>query len=294
MQIILHIGAHKTASTHLQLAMARAREALALRGVALLGPDELRRRGLGVPEYLSLQPDDPGLEAHGARIKAALGLPAERMVISDENILGNAHNVELIRTARFYDRAVDRVTRLAALLPDAPMTIALSIRDPAGFLVSAYSQRLMSGKLEAFTRYRDGLDPAALRWSDLIGRLQGVLPATSWLVWRFEDYPDNAPAVLKAMLGDAAGLVRLGEGVAHPGLSRAAHAALMAEASILAEQGEGAAMKRAAALRAAFPKGRQYPAFQPFDAPMLERSAAAYARDQAVIAALPRVQALWS
>lgn len=294
MQTILHIGAHKTASTHLQLAMARAREALGMRGVALFGPDELRRKGLGVPEYLSLQPDDPGLQAHGARIKAALGLSAERLVISDENILGNAHNVELIRTARFYDRAVDRLTRLAVLLPDAPVTIALAIRDPAGFLVSAYSQRLMSGKLEAFTRYCNGLDPAMLRWSELIGRLQDVFPAVRWRVWRYEDYPGNATAILNALLGDAAGLVKLGMGVAHPGLSQHAHAALMAEASQLSEQGEGAAMKRAAALRTAFPKGRQHPAFQPFDAPTLERSATAYARDQAVIAALPGVQALWA
>lgn len=299
MRIIVHIGAHKTASTHLQLALERGRVALGARGVAVFGPDQLRRRGLGLPEYLGAPPGSA--EAHGARIRAALALSVGRLLLSDENILGNAHNVELIRTARFYPRAEARLAMLNALLPGdgqavggqgAALTFALAIRDPAGFLASAYAQRLMSGRLEAFEDYIGTLDPAELRWSELVMRLRAAFPQAQWLLWRYEDYPAVAPQVLTALLGAEASLARLGPGIAHPGLSAAAHAALMAEVPTLAGQGEAAIRARAAELRHALPKAPDRPGLMPFGPAVLARSAAAYAEDQRRLAELPGLQLL--
>lgn len=290
MHIVLHLGAHKTASTHLQLALARARIALTGHGVLYIGPDELRRRGLGLPEYLSLAGEDPD---HAGRLQAAFAGPCDRLVLSDENILGNAHNVEMIKTARFYDRASLRLKRLKALLPQGRLFLALGIRNPAGFLASAYAQRLMSGRLERFDDYVQGLDPARLRWSELIARVQAAVPDAGWTIWRYEDYPGNAPAILEALLGPAKDVVRLGGGVAHPGLSAAAHEILMHEAPVLAGQGEEAIKARVKAVRASWPKGTEYPAFRPHDTELLNRSNAAYAADCTRIAALPGVHALW-
>jgi len=291
LQIILHIGAHKTASTHLQLAFARSRKALQAQGVAYFGPDELRRRGLGVPEYLSAAAEDAD---HAARIRTALAVPCDRLLLSEENLLGNAHNVELIRTARLYDRASARLARLSALLPPGQVMLALGIRNPAGFLTSAYAQRLMSGTLQSYDDYTQALDPARLRWADLIARLQAGLPGALCHVWRFEDYPAIAPTALGALLGAAAGAVRLGPGIAHPGLSQRAHAMLMAEAGELAGQGGEAIKARVLALRAEWPKDARNPGLQPHDAATLQRAAAAYADDCARIAAMPGVRALWS
>jgi len=291
LQIILHIGAHKTASTHLQMAMTRGRGALEGQRVAYFGPDELRRRGLGVPEYLSADVEDT---AHGERIRAALATPCARLVLSDENLLGNAHNVEMIRTARLYDRAVARLARLAPLLPPGRVVLALGIRNPAGFLVSAYAQRLMSGRVQSYADYTRGLDPARLRWVDLIERLQTALPHAACHVWRYEDYPANAPRVLETLLGAAASAARPGPGVAHPGLSAQAHEILMAEAPALATQGEEVIKARVKALRTAWPKGAQHPGFQPYDPAMLRRAEAAYSEDCACIATMPGVHALWA
>lgn len=290
----MHIGAHKTASTHLQMAMERAGERLKARGVAYFGPEALRRRGLGVPEYLSAEAEDMG---HAERIRAALAphpdQPRNRLVLSDENLLGNAHNVELIRSARLYLRAPARLARLAPLLPAGQVVLALAIRNPAAFLASAYAQRLMSGRLQSYSDYAQGLDPARLSWADLTERVMAALPGATCHIWRYEDYPANAPEVLRALLGDAAPAARPGPGIAHPGLSAHAHAALMAEAPALAGQGEEAVRERVKALRAAWPKDAQTPGLQPHDPATLARAAASYAADCARIAALPGVQTLW-
>ncbi|HHX89787.1 MAG TPA: hypothetical protein GX700_08465 [Paracoccus sp.] len=295
MRIIVHIGAHKTASTHLQMAMGRAGDRLKARGVAYFGPEALRRRGLGVPEYLSAGAEDPD---HAERIRAALAdqppdRPRDRLVLSDENLLGNAHNVELIRTARLYPRAPERLARLAPLLPAGEVVLALAIRNPAGFLASAYAQRLMSGRLQTYSDYAQGLDPARLSWADLIERVMAALPRATCHVWRYEDYPANAPEVLCSLLGEAAPAARPGPGIAHPGLSARAHAALMAEAPALAMRGEEAVRERVKALRAAWPKDVQSPGLQPHDPATLLRATASYTADCARIAALPGVHALW-
>lgn len=273
------------------MAMARAHGALQGHGVAYFGPDALRRRGLGVPEYLSAATDDPD---HAGRIRVALVVTSTRLVLSDENLLGNAHNVELIRTARLYDRAGARLARLAPLLPQGQVVLALGIRNPAGFLTSAYAQRLMSGRVQSYGDYTEGLDPARLRWADLVKRLQAALPHAACHVWRYEDYPANAPLVLETLLGPAAKSARPGPGVAHPGLSARAQEILMVEAPALAGQGEAVIKARVKALRAAWPKGAQHPGFQPHDAATLQRADAAYAEDCARIAAMPGVRALWA
>lgn len=294
LRIIVHIGAHKTASTHLQMAMRRAGERLKGRGVAYFGPGALRRHGLGVPEYLSAGSEDPD---HAERIRTGLARrpdqPCDRLVLSDENLLGNAHNVELIHTARLYPRGPARLARLAPLLPAGQVVLALAIRNPAAFLVSAYAQRLMSGRLQTYSDYTQGLDPARLSWADLIERVQAALPGAACHVWRYEDYPANAPEVLRILLGEAAPVARPVPGIAHPGLSARAHAALMAEAPALAARGEEAIRERVGALRETWPKDARNPGLQPHDPATLARAAASYAADYARIGALPGVHTLW-
>lgn len=101
-----------------------------------------------------------------------------------------------------------------------------------------------------------------------------------------------APQLLAALLGAEASLARLGPGIAHPGLSAAAHAALMAEAPRLAGQGEAAIRARVAELREALPKTPDRPGLMPFGPDVQARSAAAYAEDQRRLAELPGLRLL--
>lgn len=294
MRIIVHLGAHKTASTHLQLAMGRARTALAGQGVAMFLPDDLRRRGLRLADCLSAEPED---RSHSAVIRQAFAKAARgarQMLISEENILGSAHQPAMIREARFYPDAGRRLARLRGLLPTGHVTLALALRDPAGFLVSAYSQRLLSGRLEAFEHYRAGLDPAALSWCELVERLRAAMPAAGLALWPYEDYPANARAVLAVLLGDddMARLVRLGPGRAHPGLSAAAHDALMAEARALADAPAEAVQARARELRRRFDRAQGHAPLAPLDQATQGRAAASYAQELAQLAAQPGIHLL--
>lgn len=281
MDSVVHLGAHKTASTHLQIALQRAQAQLQALGLGVFTPRHLRAPELGLQDYVTRAADDPARIDHAARLRAAFAATAtRRLVVTEENILGNAHDPELMRHARFYPRAEAVVPRVMELLPDGACTLALAIRDPASFLVSAYSQRLMSGAPDAFDAFLSGLDPRVLSWADLVERLRRAAPRARIIVWRFEDYPAVAPAVLAAILGrEGAAQVRLDSAVAHPGLSALAHAALMSEADALRARGRAEARNRAMELREALPKGPAAPAFDPFAPELKAESAQAYRAD---------------
>jgi len=292
MHSIVHIGAHKTASTHLQIGLRRAGSALTRHGVTVFTPPALRAPELGLQDYLGLPPGDKRLAEHGARLRAAFGGPAERLVISEENILGNAHAHDMIRSRRFYPRAEAVVPQVLDLLPPGPKTVALAMRDPASFLTSAYSQRLMSGAPDRFDHFLEGLSPLEMSWFDLVTRLRVAAPDARIVIWRFEDYPSIAGPVLRALLGPAATEVPLANAAAHPGLSAQAHLAVMAEAPALREMGQQAARARIAALREAHPKGPDAPGFDPFLPSIKARSARAYHEDVGRIATIPGVTLL--
>ncbi len=293
LRIIVHLGAHKTASTHLQQALGRARTALAARGVALFLPEDLRRDGLRLTGCIAAPREDGG---HAAMIRNAFAEAARgarALLISEENILGTAHNPAMIAREQFYPEAQARLARLAALLPSGEVTMALALRDPAGFLVSAYSQRLLAGTIESFEDFRGGLDPASLSWADLVARLQGAMPQSRMLLWRYEDYPGIAGPALTAMLGEeAARQVQPGAGRAHQGLSAPAHEALMEEAAALSSAGRDVARARVQALRRRFGRDKGHPPLALLDEAASARAAAAYAREVAQLAAQPGMRLL--
>lgn len=264
--VVLHLGAHKTASTHLQQGLKRARPGLAAR---VFLPDDLRKDGLRLQDRLAPGADDP---AHEAGLRAAFAGPG-RLVVSEENVLGQVPGPELADDPTLYPGAGGRLVRLARLLPPGPVTLALAVREGAGFVAACYSQALMAGRVAPFGQMFGGLDPAALDWDDLAGRLMAALPGARLVLWDHADWPAVAPQVAAALLGDGAAPLPLPSGLAHPGLSAEAVARL------LAEGGQGpAAAARARALRLEFSKGAGQPGFDPFPPEARARAAAAHAR----------------
>jgi hypothetical protein len=284
-RVVLHLGAHKTASTHLQQALRRARPALARAGTAVLVPDDLRKDGLRLQDWLALSnPDLP----HQAALRAAFGQPARRLVISEENVPGQVPGGELARAPVLYPRAAERLSRLRTLVPPGPVTLALAVREGAGFVASCYSQALMAGRVAPFGAMFGGLDPALLGWDDLAGRLLTAWPEARLVVWDHADWPEVVPQVALAVLGPDAPRLTLPPGLSHPGLSAAAVARLLAEAPPDGDTARALARD----LRARLGKDGGHAPFDPWDPATRARAATAHAAELARLSARPRVTLL--
>ena len=273
-KVALHIGVHKTATTHLQRSMLAFDDQLVAQGVRYFGPDKLRGAGKSLIDRF-------GLKVEGARTKtmpiftplqerAQMLGDGTRMVLSDENFIGTLQTGAGEMSMPLYPRAPERIAALAAALDAGPIDVFVGVRNPSSFLVSAYSQLLMGGKARPFEQYLAKNPLRGIYWPGLIARLRALPAVGRLVVWRYEDYAMIYPQICAQLTGVGLPIRPLPE-VSHRGLSEKAVHVALAEYARTGERGAGKAA------RDLHPISTTTPAFSPFDAQTHEQSLADYA-----------------
>jgi hypothetical protein len=211
MQIVaewrIHIGAHKTATTHLQDTLALQREALAIAGVDYWPREIIRRHGAF--KNLKRKSWQKLLSGHLYRshwddISRTLRSGPSEIVVSDESILGSTAGDLLGRT--LYPDAESRLSMLTYLLRSANLHLFLSIRSFEEILPSAYAQHLRSRPVaEPFEVFRDSWLRQPPSWANLIGRIRATLPDARLNVWTLEEYRIWSGQIIADFSGTRAG-----------------------------------------------------------------------------------------
>ena len=281
--VTLHIGAHKTASTHLQKLFLAHSDALLSRGCAYFGPEMLRKRRVKNTEGTTVNRLRRSLDA--ARTAG------QSVLLSDENILGRPRPPFIADGGRLYPQAAPRVAAFVSGLGLTEVTLALSLRDPLAFLISAHGHQAMAGHPVSFDDFANGIDPLALRWSEVIARLLEYAGAARIILWRYEDYPRIAPNICAALSGDpyAAQILTADSG---PQLTGISEQAFQRAQALLAKDPQKNAKKTVKHQMRRFPKSAQYPPLQPFSPACIAQSLSQYQLDWAHLATLPRVTCL--
>ncbi len=284
--VTLHLGAHKTASTHLQKALSARREALGGVGCAYFGPERLRR-DLKLP---SLDRPLRGVQRKTAPLRAALAeVTQPRLLLSDENILGETRPPSLAQGEWLYPQAEIRLGKLLAALELEGVTVALALRDPLGLIVSGWGHQHLAGRPISFEGYCADVVPDALRWSELVVRLCAVDGVSTVLIWRHEDYSALLPEIMQRLTGVSCDLP---SGQDAPLLAGPSARAMQVATQIRAERPD---LDYKHALRRAmrqFPRGPDWPAPQPFGSAIQEKIRECYAEDWVELQKMARVTCL--
>jgi hypothetical protein len=206
----VHIGAHKTATTHLQETLTLVRATLAARGIDYLPNQQVRGRKLSWTLWrrrpiarLPLIGPARMREAIEATLEP-IRIGPDVVALSEENILGVPHQ---ILEPTFYPQADLSMARLATLGLRAELELFLSIRSYDALLPSAYAESLKHGTAPegGFAAIRERLLAVPPSWYDLVGRIRAAAPGVPLHVWRQEDYRANAPAIMEAFCGSPLG-----------------------------------------------------------------------------------------
>jgi len=283
--IALHVGAHKTATTHLQRSLQSNRRALRDVGVAYLPPHHYRKT---LADFLrkvteGQKPADLWDSSEPLVMSAAEGHP--RVILTDENILGQLPRIA--KEDRIYPWGRYRVATTLAALGRFQAQLFLSVRNPASFVQSAYSESLIHVPYRDFDKFCAPFSTPDLRWSVLVDEIRKRLPDVPLTVWRFEDYPDIRSRVAEELVGQP-----LPEGFKfierhpRPGLSARALEQLGKWADDGRDIRDESLIAHAAQL---FPKGEDWPAPDYFDAATRARINESYANDCARIDSMPGV-----
>lgn len=287
--VILHIGAHKTATTHLQLALQSVRTELRELGVGIYGPSQLRGDGLSLAERFALphaksdtvRSDDPA----GEWRKMSDG--CTRVVLSEENFTGVLNRAGAKMQLPFYANAVERIAGLASVIAPDGVDVFLSIRAPATFLNSIYSQVLMSGGRVRPETFKSKNALTSVNWPNYIDQLTRIQALRSLIVWPYEDYEAHFARIVALMVGDLPSkLVRWQPDFAHRGLSS------RAVAEILDLDPEKRSPRQSKLLKSRFPASDDFPPFDLFTGEDHARSGVIYADQIKLIEQMPKVSLL--
>jgi len=206
-----HIGAHKTATTHVQDILALHRDVLASQGIDCPTRETLRRvrfakqvrARLMIFKLRTYWPFRQLSQWYDLRrIRSAEHLPT--LLISEEDLLGLSNG---LISQILYPNAEQRMRQLRNLVKGGATTLFLSIRNPANVIPSDYSHCLRTGargipNITEICRSSLANPPS---WTDLVRRIRKGFPEARLVVWTFEDYIANPGAYLDLLVGKPLG-----------------------------------------------------------------------------------------
>ena len=188
MELIVHLGVHRTGSTSFQASLSNNRGILQAEGIALWTPQVLRQMaGFSKTVMMVRGGQAPALKTMLARECDQLQADGMRqLLISEENIIGTME--ANLRRASLYPDAAERLQAYAEILPASPKRIAIGVRNLTDYWVSVYGYILNSAK--AVPQPFDKLAPRLAQaggWLPLIEAIRHAFPNTEIVVWPMEE-----------------------------------------------------------------------------------------------------------
>jgi hypothetical protein len=194
-QVILHLGAHKTASTHFGGVIHSNNDLRKSCGVAAPRKGVLRAE---LVQRISNIKDDKPVPAEISRQARGLAGKWSRLLVMDENILGTPSR--LFQNGAMYPRAARRVGRAAQMFEGLDVTLMMAIRNPATFSVASWSEALRSNPYRPFEAYLEGAQASDISWLTVITAIREAAPQAALVVWRYEDYRVLLPQLVACAL----------------------------------------------------------------------------------------------
>lgn len=283
-EISLHVGAHKTATTHLQNILQKNQKRLSKQSIRYLGPPEIREDN---KEIFSTLGRDLDAGAQNRHLEQVIG-GNHRLAISEENIVGRATlTCGKLEPGPFYGQSLENLALVRSLLGDYPIHICLGVREPTSYTTSLYSQILLSQRFWVWEDFLNDTQPHRRAWSDMILPIIESHPWASVTLWRYEDYHKVFDQIMGVFLGPAAPKLKMNlKARQHSGLSQAAVDACTKW------HAEGYRGPLGHLAREDFPVGGDNPRFKPWDQSVIVDSQSRYDADIEMLAAHPKITVL--
>ena len=200
--IVLHLGAHRTASTRLQTVLDANLGATAEEGLIALTPPRRGKRTVPTIREIvkALPPERAGhfnrflktrlARASFLRLVAdnSPGTALRKVIVSEENLLGPPFDRKT--GAGLYPSAHSRLVAFRQVLGHSPAEIHLTLRSYDTFLVSVYASKAVYWpQVPPFDAIRERFLCLSRGWPDLVADVSAAFPGTPLRLTRVEHDP---------------------------------------------------------------------------------------------------------
>ncbi|HBQ35422.1 MAG TPA: hypothetical protein DD729_01050 [Rhodobacteraceae bacterium] len=206
--VILHLGAHRTGTTTLQVYLENNRDNLNEIGTEFWGPNRTRS---GLFSGLIKKPAEISHDAvlRGERSCGLIRMELDRLarsdvkslIVSEENMIGAMANN--LAHSKLYADAKPRLARFQAAFGERCKRVAISVRAYDKYWTSVLAYMLVRGREMPDTAMLDRLVTQPRRWRDIIQETAAVFPRAELVVWPFEGLIGQVDAQLAVLNGGA-------------------------------------------------------------------------------------------
>ncbi|MDB5526296.1 MAG: hypothetical protein JWM58_4059 [Rhizobium sp.] len=276
---ILHIGAHKTATTYMQKKLAINVDQLSARGIHYDPLEVLRRNFTN-----TLQDPAKGNSDFIARLRERIKV--QHVIVSEENMPGVPG--DLVRNGVYYAYARDRLKLVGSLLDITTPEIFMALREYSGFIVSMYCEYIRHREFISFADYFEIYKKSGFSWVKVVGDIVEALPGARVRLWDFSKFRTIENEVYSLMLGQDSAFLTAPEGPVRESFSDAAMRSYEALSAVLSHHEMKGLINP---ISRALPKGDVHKAFNPLTQEVTDSLKAQYKQDlQAVREKFPSIE----
>jgi len=194
MNLKLYIGAHKTATTHVQNLLAANRQLLSSHNISLSIPTDIRPSWL--PDF-----DKFVRSRDQATLESILDKSPENgvWVFSEENISGVPNDLRL--KPGLYTGLPEKLLAFQEIFTGCQIEVFFSIRSYESFYASSYLEVIRNKGYFPFNEFYDESRYANNSWVDVVEKLVNIIGQEQITLWRYEDFTLLLPSVLQRMTG---------------------------------------------------------------------------------------------
>jgi len=292
--VVVHGGVHKTATSHLQSILQRNAGRLQKRGVHYIHHREARKHytypcqlngyeKLGLAFRRKMSDDDLARRARAFFERIGAG-PGARIILSDENMPG--HCGQCVRTGDLYQRRDTLIPIFARNIPYPVREVHVGLRNYADFFASAYVEYLRSASgadVSGEDRMKRAVIGRVPGWAGLIDQIRASFPRARLILWRHEDFGALSQRIIAGLCGPGIAAGDLVMPARDRGRPSASHRAVRELLSEVARIGGEAALDRRVEIQDRYPRGPDWPGYDPWTAEERAHLTRLYDRDLAEI-----------
>ncbi len=193
-KMTLYLGAHKTATTHLQGILYANHKRLEERGIRLTMPGAVRKEWLPAFFHYCRHKDKASRETI-----EKLAPPKGTWLLTEENIAGVSN--DFTTKSGIYPHVGARLKCLRSAWPAAEMELFFSLRSYETFYRSAYSEVVRNRGYIPFDQFYDEERFRGNSWVETVKQFVEVIPQEKITLWRYEDFRRLVPEILRRMTG---------------------------------------------------------------------------------------------
>lgn len=257
MKVKLYIGAHKTATTHIQRILTLNNDSLIENNIKLSVPNDLRKKWL--PDFLRY------VETNDSRLISGLvnvNSSAKVWIIAEENISGVSK--EFLTSNEIYPNLRKRLICLKKIFCHQEIELFFSIRSYETYYRSAYLEVVRNNGFFPFSDFYDDIRFQHNSWLNVIDCFSELIPEQKINIWRYESFEDVMPDVINGLTDSSVidSLIKnYPDGKTRTSISAKTLMKLEERDKSLTREGSKNLLE---SLNKKYPSGQEFPVFMPF------------------------------